>query len=126
MRNAAAALLPVCAFLLALPASALSDEPAGVAVSTSDAGNGRIVLYDRPIPVAALLGRADGAVVARGFAHREHTPRERAWGRLFAAWRSRGNGFPTTPPRPSGPAIPEPTAALVFAAGLLLVSRRRR
>lgn len=30
-----------------------------------------------------------------------------------------------TPPR-GGPAIPEPSAALVFAAGLLLASRRRR
>jgi hypothetical protein len=34
--------------------------------------------------------------------------------------------FESGAPTRGGPAIPEPTAALVFAAGLLLVSRRRR
>jgi hypothetical protein len=132
MRNAIAALAPVFALLLAAaPAKAVSHDVSAAAGSALEARTRAIVLYDRPVPAAALLGRADGALVAQSFGARGHGARERTWSRLRSVWAGRpGGGWhrPTRPdtPRPNGPAIPEPGAALVFAAGLLLVSRSRR
>lgn len=126
MRISLLALLASSGLLFAAPASAISNwDPSAVF------GGGQalqISLHEQAADLSALLSSGD---LARLLAAAPSRGGADTFGQVIAAWhleRIFGPGLPTRVPVPGtpGPAVPEPGAALVFGAGLLLAARATR
>jgi hypothetical protein len=126
MRTVLYSLIAASGLLLATPASALSSwDTSSLFGSTT----GQISLTSGTLDLSALLASGE---LADLLAPRTQGDLGDAIDQALASWGGSlegliGSLFPhwrPGTPKPA-PAIPEPTAALVFGAGLLLAARRR-